>query len=55
MATVEASVQIRAAMHVIPGPVTLAARAAAGEHWCPCHRWHRHGDGGFSCLSERDA
>lgn len=53
MPELQTSLQIVARVRVIPGPVTLAQRAARGEHWCPCHDWHRHdGDGALTCPAE---
>jgi hypothetical protein len=42
MAGMQATITVHAGITVIPGPVTLAERAARGEWWCECHGWHRH-------------
>jgi len=56
MPELASALRVVARVRVIPGPVTLAGRAARGEFWCECHGWHRHdGDGGFTCDAEGSA
>jgi hypothetical protein len=48
----DAEVQVTVGLTVIPGPVTLAQRAALGEFYCPCHGFHRHDAGALFCPAE---